>query len=137
MKTRYRVLVQEIYSKWVDVYAYSEADMEDEVRTMEECGEIEWDRGADFDEWNILEHETDNYMTSEVIAAKKWCTDQVAAACIIQPDFVMTLTRDTCMEWLEQMRDNGIDVPECIDSHDLWIAVSDRQKEEVAKHAEI
>lgn len=61
MKTRYRVLVQEKYSKWVDVYAHSEADMEDEVRTMEEAGEIEWDRGEDFDEWNILESEVEAY----------------------------------------------------------------------------
>lgn len=125
MKTRYRVLVQEKYSKWVDVYAHSEADMEDEVRTMEEAGEIEWDRGEDFDEWNILKSEEDSYTNLEVTEAKKWCKDQVITAWTVYPGHVMKMNRLDCVEWLERLRDNGVDIPECIDSGDLWDAVLD------------
>ena len=130
MKTRYRVLVEEKYSKWVDVYAHSEADMEDEVRTMEESGEIEWDRGADFDEWNIRASEEDSYTDSEMAEAKKWCEDQVTAAWIVYPGHIMKMGRTACMEWLEQMRDNGVNIPECVDSGDLWDAVCDKKRKE-------
>ncbi len=137
MKTRYRVLVQEKYSKWVDVYANSETDMEDELRAMEEAGEIEWDRGYDFDEWNILESEKSNYTNLEVTEAKKWCKDQVTAAWLIDRQWVEeAMSLSDCMEWLEQMRDNGMDVPECIDSGDLWMAVLERRRER-GTHAQV
>ena len=131
MKTCYRVLVQEKYSKWVYVYAHSKADMEDEVRAMEEAGEIEWDRGEDFDEWNILESEEGGYTNSEIAKAKKWCEDQVTAAWIVYPGHVMKMNRLDCVEWLERLHDNGVDVPECIDSGDLWDAVIKKRREQV------
>ena len=137
MKTRYRVLVQEKYSKWVDVFAYNEADMEDEVRTMEEAGEIECDRGNDFDEWNILKYEKVSYTDYEVAGANKWCSDQVTSAWIVNPNYIKTMTRGSCLNWLDRMRDNGVYIPECIDSQDLWIAISDKQKEEEAKNAQV
>jgi hypothetical protein len=137
MKTRYRVLVQEKYSKWVDVYAHSESDMKDEVRTMEECGEIDWDRGEDFDEWNILESEMNSYTNSEIAEAEQWCKNQVLSAWIVDPDWVCaTMTPESCMEWLEQMRDNGMCVPECIESKDLWMSVLEKRKG-IPKHAQV
>ena len=130
MKKRYRVMVEEKYSKWVDVVAENQYELEDEVALMQESGEIEWDRGADFDEWNIVAYEEDEFTESELKYAKKWCEDMVTVAALMDSEWVLEgMSRDDCCDWLEQMRDNGVNIPKEITSEDLWDAVEKRRKE--------
>lgn len=130
MKKRYRVMVEEKYSKWVDVVAENQYELEDEVALMQESGEIEWDRGVDFDEWNIVAYEEDEFTESELKYAKKWCEDMVTAAALIDSTWILEeMTQDDCREWLELMRDKGMDIPKEVTSEDLWEAVENRRKE--------
>lgn len=130
MKKRYRVMVEEKYSKWVDVVVENQYELEYEVALMQESGEIEWDRGVDFDEWNIVAYEEDEFTESELKYAKKWCEDMVTAAALIDSTWILEeMTQDDCREWLELMRDKGMDIPKEVTSEDLWEAVENRRKE--------
>lgn len=133
MKTRYRVLVQEKYSKWVDVLTEDPSLIEEEIAAMEEAGEIEWDPGEDFDSWDILEREEDSFLPSEIEHVQKWCKDMVQAVAIVDPDWVgLEMDEYQCQDWLEQMRDRGMYIPEAATSCDLWDAVEEyRKKEEI------
>lgn len=131
MKTRYQVLLRETYRKWVTVVAENEDELEDEVRAMEENGEIDWDSGEDFDCWEILEHKTDPYLPEEVKSVKKWCSDMVSAVQIIDPDWVLLeLSEEECEGWLDLMRDRGMTIPKEVTSEDLWDAVKERRENE-------
>lgn len=129
MKKHFRVMVEEKYSKWVDVVAANHYELEDEVALMQEAGEIEWDRGADFDEWSIVAYEEDGFTESELKHAKKWCEDMVTAAAIIDNTWILEeMTQDDCREWLELMRDNGMDIPKEVTSEDLWEVIEKKKK---------
>ena len=130
MKTRYRVLVEEKYSKWVEVTVEDPDLIDEEIAAMQECGEIEWDRGEDFDEWNVIEYEKNSYSPCEIEMVRTWCRDMVSAAEIFDPQWVMeSMDEYQCQDWLEQMRDRGITIPDPVTSSDLWEAVESRRKE--------
>ena len=124
MKTHYKVTVSESYSKSVDVYVEDESLLENEVALMQENGEIEWDRGEDFDNWEIVNYYKVECAEWEVRRVKKWCIDMVNVTALVDPDWVESeMDEFQCQDWLEQMRDRGIDIPEQATSSDLWDAV--------------
>lgn len=124
MKTHFRVLVEEKYSKWVDVFAESQEEARQEIKVMEECGEIEIDVEEDFDKWEILKLDTFPLTRDEQKTVEDWARDMVRVTEIVDSDWVLEeMTEYECMDWFEQLRDRGIAVPELATSCDLWDAV--------------
>ena len=128
MKNKYSVFVREVYSKCVDVYAENEHDVYDEIQTMEENGEIKWSTSDDFEHWEILSINLSSPSDEEKKSAEKWCRDIVTVTALIDPDWIDgEITCDDCMDWLENMRDNGVDIPHIVTSGDLWTEVLRRR----------
>ena len=124
MKTHFRVLVEEKYSKWVDVFSESQEEARQEIKAMEECGEIEIDVEKDFDKWEILKVDTFPLTPDEQKTVEDWARDTVRVTEIVDSDWVLeTMTEYECLDWFEQLRDRGITVPELATSCDLWDAV--------------
>ena len=130
MKESYRVLVRETYSKWIDVNVEDSSLIDQEVQEMEECGEIDWDYTADFDHWDILEYRERELTDSEKEEVRKWALNTVRITRLIDPEWVLEeITETDCRDWLECMRDKGIDIPVLVTSSDLWDAVQkEREK---------
>lgn len=133
MKKVYQVLVEEKYTKYVDVAVDEEYEISGKIADMEEAGEIEWDRGADCDEWNILDYFELKPLDVDVEMAKEWCKKVVENSHFIDPGFLAKLTREACAEWLELMRDNGMVIPVLVTSADLMDAINELQKTESDK----
>ena len=124
MKNHYQVKVRETYSKFVDVYVDDIDHVDDEIATMQESGEIEWDSANDFDGWEIMGIEQVGYADWEIRNVKKWCWEMVAVTAIVDPEWIEDgMDEHQCMDWLEQMRDRGVSVPDEATSSDLWDAV--------------
>ena len=124
MKTHFRVLVEEKYSKWVDVFAESQEEARQEIKVMEECGEIEIDVEEDFDKWEILKLDTFPLTRDEQKTVEDWARDMVRVTEIVDSDWVLEeMTEYECMDWFEQLRDRGIAVPELATSCDSCDAV--------------
>ena len=129
MKKHYQIKVREYYSKYVNIYADNEDDVFDEIGLMEENGEIEWDRAEDFENWEVLSVEEIGYADCEVKRVKKWCHDMVEVTAIIDNDWVESeMDEYQCMDWLAQMYDRGIHIPDEVTSSDLWEAVLEYRK---------
>lgn len=130
MKQRFKVEITETYRKIIDVIAEDEHYVDDEVRAMEEAGEIKWDHSEDFDGWDIINVERDTLLDSEKEYVQKWAMNTVKMIALLDPEWILEeMTRDGCMDWLECMRDKGIDVPVLATSNDLWNAVQkEREK---------
>lgn len=133
MKQRFKVEIAETYRKTVDVYAEDRSLVDQEVAAMQESGEIEWDRSADFDFWVIINVDLDALLPSEKKRVEDWARDMVRVTEIIDSDWVLEeMNEDDCMDWFEMLRDRGITVPELATSTDLWDAVQkERGKAEV------
>lgn len=124
MKKHYRVWVSEKYIKEVDVYADNPADIEDEVRDMEESGEIEWDRAEDFDEWGIIEYREEKLDALDEKEANGWLMGVVSGMSNKQ---LAEMTRLDCLELLGCMYDEGRYIPPAVTSADLWKLVQEYQ----------
>lgn len=124
MKKLFRVLVSETYSKWIDVAVDDDFYVDEEVRNMQEAGEIEWDRAEDFDGWDILEKEEKKPDESEIQEVKKWADDMVRVTEIVDHDWIMEEMEELqSLDWFEQLRDRGVTIPRLATSQDLWDAV--------------
>ena len=124
MKKHYRVWVSEKYIKEVDVYADNPADIEDEVRDMEESGEIEWDRAEDFDEWGIIEYREEKLDALEEKEAHGWLLGVVSG---MNNKQLAEMTQRGCLELLGCMYDEGRYIPPTVTSADLWKLVQEYQ----------
>lgn len=133
MKQHFRVLVEENYNKWVDVFAESREEARQEIKVMEEYGEIEIDVEKNFVKWGIIEVETMPLTPEEKQTVKDWARDMVRVTEIMDSDWILkTMTEHECMDWFEMLRDRGITVPKLATSTDLWDAVQkERGKAEV------
>ena len=124
MKEHFQLLVEEKYSKWVDVFAESKEEALQEIKAMEESGEIEMDLRNDFDKWDILGIATFPLTPAERKTVEDWALDMVRITEIVDEDWILeTMTDHECQDWFEQLRDRGIAVPELATSCDLWDAV--------------
>lgn len=124
MKKLFRVLVSETYSKWIDVAVDDDFYVDEEVRNMQEAGEIEWDRAEDFDSWDVLEKEEKKPDESEIQEVKKWADDMVRVTEIVDSDWIMEEMEELqSLDWFEQLRDRGVTIPRLATSQDLWDAV--------------
>ena len=124
MKKHYRVWVTEKYSKEVDVYVDDPADIEDEVRDMEESGEIEWDRAEDFDEWGIIEYREAELDALEKKEVDGWLMGVVSC---MSNEQLARMTQRGCLELLGCMYDEGRYIPPAVTSADLWKVVHEYQ----------
>lgn len=125
MKKHYRVWVEERYSKEVDVYANDPTEIEEAVRDMEENGEIEWDPGEDFDEWNIKDYYEQKIDSRDLGEIRAWLRDAIID---LNDEELKKMTLFDCLEMLECMRDEGKYIPPEVTSEDLWDAVLDLKK---------
>ena len=133
MKNHYQVKVCESYSKSVDVYVEDQSLLENEVALMQENGEIEWDRAEDFDGWDIVDYYKVEHADCEVRRVKKWCIDMVNVTALVDPDWVESeMNEFQCRDWLEQIRDRGVDIPELVTSCDLWNAVQAYRRKDMS-----
>lgn len=133
MKQHYQVKVRETYSKFVDVYVESEDLIDEEIKNMEENGEIEWDRAEDFDGWEIISIDEVHYADWEINRIKRWCMDMVNITAIVDPDWVESeMDEYECQDWLEQIRDRGVNIPEEATSSDLWDAVEAYRRKDMS-----
>ena len=129
MKNHYQVKVRETYSKFVDVYVEDESQIEEEVSAMEENGEIEWDRGEDFDEWEIISTEEVQYADWEIRNVKRWCRNTVAITALSDPDWVKEeMDEYECQQWYQLLVEQYVDMPAEVTSCDLWDAVEAHRK---------
>ena len=124
MKQRFKVDIRETYRKTIDVIAEDVDALYDEVATMQEAGEIEWDRAYDYDGFEFISVTPDTLLDSEKEEVRKWALNTVRITRLIDPEWVLEeITETDCMDWLECMRDKGIDIPVLATSSDLWEAV--------------
>lgn len=131
MKQRFKVEIVETYRKTIDVIAEDEGCVDDEVRAIEEAGEIDWNPSEDFDGWDIVNVKRDTLLDSEKEYVQKWAMNTVRTTELVDSDWVLEeMTRDECRDWFECIRDKGIDIPVLATSSDLWDAV---QKERGCK----
>lgn len=131
MKQRFKVDVMETYRKTVDVIAENEEYAAEEARNMQQAGEIEWDCDDDYNGFEVLGMRRDTLLESEKEYVQKWAMNTVKMLALLDPEWILEeMTRDECMDWIECMRDKGIDVPVLATSNDLWNAV---QKERGCK----
>lgn len=130
MKQRFKVEIVETYRKTIDVIAEDESYVDDEVKAMEEAGEVDWNYAEDFDGWDIINVERDTLLDSEKEYVQKWAGNTVKMLVLLDPEWILEeMTRDECVDWLECMRDKGIDIPALATSSDLWDAVQkEREK---------
>lgn len=131
MKKLFYVDVRESYRKTVEVAAEDVDWLEEEVGQMEENGEIVWDRGADFEKWEIVDYNRTNVSAQDIKDVANWARDVVRITAMVDSDWVLNeMTRDDCMEWLESLRDAGITIHRMATSEDLWKAVLKERGEE-------
>lgn len=124
MKQLFKVDVRETYYKTIEVVAENVDDLYEEVATMQEAGEIEWDRAHDYESFRLVGFRRDPIPDSEKEYVRKWALNTVRTTELVDSDWVLEeMTRDECTEWLECMRDKGIDIPVLVTSSDLWDAV--------------
>ena len=124
MKNLYTVTVKETYTKNIDVWADDKISAQDEVNTMSECGEIEFDPTDDFTSFDIVDVARKQSDVTEITKAADWCRDIVNVTAIVDPDWVgEEMNEQECMDWLEQIRDRCVPIPKPVTSSDLWSAV--------------
>ena len=130
MKQRFKVKVRESYCKIIDVIEEDEEYAAEEAENMQQAGEIEWDRADDYNGFEILDIRSDSLLESEKEEVRKWALNTVRTTELVDSDWVLEeMTETECMEWLECMRDKGIDIPVLATSSDLWDAVQkEREK---------
>lgn len=123
MLRKYVGTVSEVYCKHVTVYASDWEEAEELIGDMEENGEIEWDRADDFSSWEIydLAEQEDKEYAEKII---KWAKDMVIAARVIDSEWVLKgATENICLNWFEDLKQNGATIPDGADGYDLWNAV--------------
>ena len=133
MKTHYQVKVRETYSKFVDVYADNIDLVDEEVRLMEENGESEWDRGEDFDEWDILGIEEVKYADWEVRNVKRWCKNIVTVTALADDTWINEeMDEYDCQQWYQLLVESYVDMPDEVTSSDLWDAVEAYRRKDMS-----
>ena len=133
MKNHYQVKVRETYSKFVDVYVEDASQIEEEVSAMEENGEIEWDRGEDFDEWEIISTEEVQYADWEIRNVKRWCRNTVAITALSDATWVEEeMDEYQCQQWYQLLLENCVDMPQEVTSCDLWDAVEAYRRKDMS-----
>lgn len=129
MKTHYEVKVRENYSNFVDVYVEDESQIEEEISIMMESGEIEFDLGDNYDGWEIVSAEEVLPRKEDISKVKKWCMEMVKITSAVDPGGMQkSMDEYECMDWFEQLRDRGVDIPIEATSSDLWDAVEAYRK---------
>lgn len=133
MKQHYQVNVRETYSKFVDVYVEDESQIEEEISAMEENGEIEWDRGEDFDEWEIISTDEVPYADWEIKNVRKWCRNVVTVTALSDITWVgEEMDEYQCQQWYQLLLENYVDMPKEVTSCDLWDAVEAYRRKDMS-----
>ena len=133
MKQHYQVNVRETYSKFVDVYVEDESQIEEEISAMEENGEIEWDRGEDFDEWEIISTDEVPYADWEIKNVRKWCRNVVTFTALSDITWVgEEMDEYQCQQWYQLLLENYVDMPKEVTSCDLWDAVEAYRRKDMS-----
>ena len=121
MKQLHRVLVEEKYSKWVEVATQNgtEDEIEAEIRDMMDNGEIEMSEPEDYDGYSIVTAERMAVDKETSLQVSVWARATIGALAMADPKEVACMTAVTAMELLERLRDEWVDVPPFANSEDL------------------
>lgn len=121
MKHLHRVLVEEKYSKWVEVATQNgtEDEIEAEIRDMMDNGEIEMSEPEDYDGYSIVTAERMAVDKETSLQVSAWARATIGALAMADPKAVACMTPDDAMELLERLRDEWVDVPPFANSEDL------------------
>lgn len=129
MKKQYFVNTKIVYGKVIPVYANSENEAVEEVKDRIDNGEVEIDPlKDDIVEWDTYEvWEDDCPMPYDELEDQAkidyWCDVMIPAILYEDADFVSKATPDRISDLICDLRDSGVDVPERLETNDMWKAV--------------